>query len=145
DAWRAGPNGAARALRIARHPADGHVDTEAGRGAVLLGLTAPEAVLPVLARPVAAFPRHGTRPAHGAGLALAEHARLGSLARRREEQLAATLAGRVRGPRQGSAEDQVGDGLHGRQGRPPLVGLRVGGLRGAGGGLPTPRVVLNPS
>src|SRR6266511_2102199 len=145
DARSARPYGAPGTLRVTRHPADGHVDAVPGGGALFLGLGAPEAVLPVLARPVAALPHDGTRGAHGTGLALAHDAGLGPLTGGSEEQLAAALAGRVRGPRQGSAEDQVGDGLHGRQGRPPLVGLRVGGLRGAGGGLPTPRVVLTPS
>src|SRR5205823_10372154 len=56
--------------------------SEPGRGALFLGLAAPEAVLPVLARPVAAFPYDGTRPAHGAGLALAQHAGLRSEERR---------------------------------------------------------------
>src|SRR5262249_39037892 len=120
DAGGAGPHRPAAPLRVTRYPADRHVDPEAGRRALLLGLAAPEAVLAVLARPVAAVLQDGTRGAHGPGLALAHDSRLRPLAGRGEEQLGATLARGVRRPRQGSAEDQVGDGLHGRQGRPPL-------------------------
>src|SRR4029450_11969339 len=95
DAGSAGPYGAAGTLRVARRPTDGHVDADPGGGALFLRLTAPEAVLPVLARPVAALPHDGTRGAHGTGLALAQDAGLGSLTGGSEEQLTASLAGRV--------------------------------------------------
>ena len=52
-------HGLAVALGVAGDPADGHVDAEAGRGALLFGLAAPEAVLAVLAGPVAAVDEDG--------------------------------------------------------------------------------------
>ena len=54
DAGRAGLHGRAVALGVAGDPADGHVDAEAGGGALLFGLATPEAVLAVLACPLAA-------------------------------------------------------------------------------------------
>src|SRR4029450_7997414 len=48
DARGAGPYGAAGALRVARHPTDGHVDAEPGGGALFLRLPAP---VPRLRRP----------------------------------------------------------------------------------------------
>src|SRR5262245_4775083 len=120
DAGGARSHGTAGALRVARHAADRHVDPEPGRSPLFLRLAAPEAVLAVLARPVAAVLQHRARGADGPGLSLAHDARLRALAGGGEEQLGAPLTRRVRRPCQWSAEDQVGDGLHGRQGRPPL-------------------------
>ena len=51
------------AAGVAGDPADGHVDPESGRGAVLFRLAAPEAVLAVLACPVAAVDERGARAA----------------------------------------------------------------------------------
>src|SRR5918994_5883249 len=135
DAGGAGLYGAAGALRVTRHAAHGHVDTEAGGGALLLGLATPEAVLAVLTCPVATLPHYGTRRADGTGLALALDAGLGSLTGGGEEQHAAPPARRVGRPCQGPTEDQVGDALHGRQGQPPPSALEgdsgepVGGYR----------------
>ena len=61
----AGLHGLAVAAGVAGDAADGHVDPEAGGGALFLRLAAPEAVLAVLAGPVAAVDerraRRGTR------------------------------------------------------------------------------------
>ena len=67
-------------------PTDGHVDAEAGGGALFFGLAAPEAVLAVLACPVAALDERRARAADGAGLRLAHGAGLGPLAGGSEEQ-----------------------------------------------------------
>ena len=95
------------ALGVAGDPADGHVDAEAGGGALLLGLAAPEAVLAVLAGPVAAVDEHRARAADGAGLRLADGAGLGALAGGREEQPRLAAAGGVVGPGQRTGEDEV--------------------------------------
>ena len=50
-----GCDGLAVATRVAGDATDGHVDAEAGGGALFFGLAAPEAVLAVLAGPVAAL------------------------------------------------------------------------------------------
>src|SRR4051812_10132695 len=57
------------ALRVAGDAADRHVHPEARRGALLLGLAAPEPVLAVLAGPVPAGREHRALHAHGTGLA----------------------------------------------------------------------------
>ena len=55
-------DGLAVAAGVAGDPTDGHVDAEAGGGALFFGLATPEAVLAVLAGPVAAsVQRAGTR------------------------------------------------------------------------------------
>ena len=53
-----GCDGLAVAAGVAGDAADGHVDPEAGGGALFFGLAAPEAVLAVLAGPVAALEQH---------------------------------------------------------------------------------------
>ena len=68
------------------------------RGALLLGLAAPEAVLAVLAGPVAAVDERRARAAHGAGLRFADGPRLGALAGGREEQPRLAAAGGLRRP-----------------------------------------------
>ena len=59
-AWR-GCDGLAVAAGVAGDATDGHVDAEAGGGALFLGLAAPEAVLAVLAGPVAALDERRAR------------------------------------------------------------------------------------
>src|SRR6476469_4764380 len=59
DAGLARRNGLAVATRVAGDATDGHVDAESRGGALLFGLGTPEAVLPVLAGPVAAFLQRG--------------------------------------------------------------------------------------
>ena len=93
-------DGLAVATRVAGDPTDRHVDAESGGGALFFGLGAPEAVLPVLAGPIAALLQRRARPANGPRLRLAHDARLGPLAGRREEQTRLTLARGFGGPRQ---------------------------------------------
>ncbi len=77
-----GGDGLAVAPRVTGDAADRHVDAESRGGALFFGLGAPEAVLPVLAGPVAAFLQRGARVAHGPGLRLAHDPRFRSLAGR---------------------------------------------------------------
>src|SRR5205085_9881818 len=68
DLGRARGHGVAVALGVAGDPPDRHVDPEPGRGALLFGLAAPEPVLAVLARPVAARHQHLALRADRTGL-----------------------------------------------------------------------------
>ena len=130
----AGVDGLAVAAGVAGDPADGHVDAEAGGGALFFGLATPEAVLAVLARPVAAV---GAATSHARqtarALRLADGAGLGPFARRREEQPALPVAGGLGRPGQWTGEDQVGDRLGGHGAHSPC-GDVPGSERGVGGG-----------
>ena len=86
------------AAGVAGDATDGHVDAEAGRGALFFGLAAPEAVLAVLARPGPALDERRARAAHGAGLRLAGGPGLGALAGGGEEQPRLAAAGRLARP-----------------------------------------------
>ena len=132
-----GRDGLAVAARVAGDPTDGHVDAESRGGALLFGLAAPEAVLAVLAGPVAALLQRRARPAHRAGLRLAHDARLGALAGRREEQARLTLARGLGGPRQRAGEDEAGHHFGGHV--LPFTTERHDGAREPGGGTPAPR------
>src|SRR5207245_5459611 len=106
----------------------------ARRGALLLGLAAPEAVLAVLTRPPAAGLHHGAGRAHGAGLGLAHQPGLGTLACGGEEQLVLPSARGRAGPRERTGEDQIRDSFAGAHRATP--GLESGGreIRGVGWG-----------
>ena len=102
DAGFAGCDGLAGASRVAGNAAHRHVDPEAGGGAVLLGLAAPEAVLAVLASPAPAGVHDRAGRADRPGPGLPEEAGLGSFPRGCEEQFrlpgARRSAVQVRGP-----------------------------------------------
>ena len=108
-AWR-GCDGLAVAARVAGDAADGHVDAEAGGGALFFGLAAPEAVLAVLAGPVAALDAapgtRGTRrgPAPRASTRASGRSPAGA---KKSRDLAA--AGGFVGPRERAGEDEVRD------------------------------------
>ena len=93
----AGLDGGAVALGVTGDASDGHVDAEPGGGALLFGLATPEAVLAVLAGPLAARREHGAGVADGAGLGLADGAGLGPLTGGGEEEVVlASACGRAR-------------------------------------------------
>ena len=85
DAGFAGCDGFAVAAGVAGHAAHRHVDPEAGRGAVLFGLAAPEAVLAVLASPAPARVHDRAGRADRPGPGLPEEAGLRAFPRRCEE------------------------------------------------------------
>src|SRR6185312_16173250 len=93
DAGRAGLDGSPVALGVPGDAADGHVDAVPGGGALLFGLATPEAVLAVLAGPLAARREHFAVVADGAGLGLTHVAGLGPLPRRGEEEIVLASAG----------------------------------------------------
>src|SRR5581483_1007746 len=150
DAGLAGLDGLAVALRVAGDAADGHVDAEARGGALLLRLPAPEAVLPVLTRPLAARGDDAAVQADRPGPGLAQHPGLGALTRRCEEEVGLADALGAAGPGQRPGEDQVRDGLS-RHRRPPRHGstrqyLGAGdAVSGRRWGVPAPRSVLRRS
>src|SRR5690349_10158012 len=109
-ARRAGLDGRAVALGVAGDAPDGHVDAVPGGGALLFGLATPEAVLAVLARPLAARREHFAVVADGAGLGLTHVAGLGPLAGRSEEQVVLASAGGGPRPGERTGEDQARDG-----------------------------------
>ena len=137
-----GRDGLAVAAGVAGDAADGHVDAEAGGGALFLGLAAPEAVLAVLAGPVAALDAApGTR---GTRRGPAPRARRGPRGARRPARRTARVwpshaasSVQVSGPvkirletvsaAMGSSCERVSSGDS--MGRSP----------GAGGGTPAPR------
>ena len=130
-----GCDGGAVALGVAGHTPDGHVDAVPGGGAVLFGLATPEAVLAVLACPLAALREHFAVVADGAGLGLTHVAGLGTLAGGGEEEVVLPSArGRPR-PGERAGEDQARDSCgfdDGHQETP--VSARMREIRGAGGG-----------
>src|SRR5437588_3890055 len=79
-------------------PAHRHLDAEAGGGALLLGLAAPEAVLTVVAGPRAAGAHDRAGVTDRAGLGLADLTSLRAFPGRREEDGCVPGADRVRHP-----------------------------------------------
>ncbi len=83
---------------IPGNPPDGHLDPEPGGGALLLGLAAPEAVLPVLTPPGPAGFQHGADLAQLTSLRLPAGAGLGPFPRRCEEEPGLAAAHGTRSP-----------------------------------------------
>src|SRR3954469_25827238 len=100
-------HGLAVATGVAGDPTDGHVDTEARGGALLLRLATPEPVLAVFTGPVPAVDEGGAAPAHRAGLGLAGGAGLGAFPGRREEQPRLAAAGCLVGPPERTGEHEA--------------------------------------
>src|SRR5690606_28258438 len=144
DAGLARGDGGAVALGVAGHAAHRHVDAEAGRSPVLLGLAPPEAVLTVLTRPAPArvddLATHADRTSPG----LPQEPGLGTLARGGEEQFGLTSAGCLARPRERAGEQQAGDGL----GRHLVLQSRGNVVRQCGSGWPVggtrPPLALRP-
>src|SRR5207253_875398 len=97
------------ALGVPRDATYRHVDAEAGGGALLFRLASPEAVLALLARPLATGFHDRAGMADRASPCLAHDPSLGPLPCRREEQAGLPLTGGGARPGQRSGEDQVGD------------------------------------
>src|SRR5260221_7764461 len=97
-AVRPGGHRLALAAGVPGDAADRHFHAEPGGGALLLGLPAPEAVLPAVAGPAAARPHGGAGVTDGTRPGLANLAGLGAFARRREENGCVPVADRVRHP-----------------------------------------------
>jgi hypothetical protein len=110
-------HGAAIASRVAGDAADGHIDSEAGGGAFLFGLAAPEAVLALLAGPHAAPDDDRALQAQRSRRGLPAFTGFGSFARRGEVEAGLAFAGAVRHPIEvaGRGDECVGNSTVGHE------------------------------